>query len=232
MKKYFALSDIHGAAISIDDFIAKGFEPNNDNHYIVLMGDYFDRREGNMYEVLQFLEYVQETYPTRSSLIIGNHDEMLLNILEQIDNLSERHGVYASKLDLDLYYMNGGRPTLRELIGGVTIAAEYTLAKEKRVKRLIRLIRSFEPYFETDKYIFAHAGIDENRNINTWDRDMIKYENPTDKTIILGHTTFFHLGGEAVINDEYTISKSSRLDNNIYLIDNGSGQNITIWEEE
>lgn len=227
---YFALSDIHGADVSMKNFIESGFDIDNPSHKIVLMGDYWDRRKGYSYQIVQFIEYLQRELPHRSTILIGNHDEMLLEVLEKLYRVPIGDNITGMLLDLQLYFSNGGDVTIRELVGGVTPSATMTAAKHRRIGRLINLIKSFEKYLETQDYIFTHAFINKERRTDTWDRNMIYSEGFDNKCIVIGHTSFFHLGAEAIIHN-WKWAESSRIHNNVILIDNGSGTNIVKFKE-
>lgn len=230
MKTYFAISDIHGSNISYQDFIDKGFEPGNENHYIILCGDYFDRRKGHMYDIVQFIDFLKETFPTRAHIIIGNHDKMFLDLIRSIDELSTEDHIHYDDVHHERFYRNGGKTTMRELIGGITINSRYTRAKKGRINRYISLIESFEDFYETDTYIFTHAFINKERETDVWNREMIYSVNETGKTVIIGHATFGYLD-ERIAIKENTFAYNTILDNKVYIIDDGSGKNITVWEE-
>lgn len=215
MNKYFAISDIHGRAVNWLDFEAKGFERNNPNHYLVSLGDFFDRGTEN-YEVMKFFEEAKKELKDRCILIIGNHDQMLLDIVKPLLKIDIEDQMIVSQLDLSLYHQNGGKSTLRELVGGVSFGAVMTIPKMLRIKRLVRFLESLEDYFETDHFIFTHAGINEDRIIDTWDRYMIDRDQFTDKIIVIGHSIHNNAGG--VLNK-----------GNIYNIDDGSGRNIQVF---
>lgn len=55
MRTYFVLSDIHGPNHALSRFEEMGFDFYNEQHYMVFVGDYFDRYDKNL-EVLEFCE--------------------------------------------------------------------------------------------------------------------------------------------------------------------------------
>ena len=74
MKKYFIASDIHGF---YDEWMKaldeKGFDIENEDHIIVVLGDLLDRGPG----VVKCLEFVNGLKPERKILIRGNHEDLM-----------------------------------------------------------------------------------------------------------------------------------------------------------
>ena len=232
-KEYFILSDIHSREVSIDDFINRGFDPNNDNHVIVLLGDYFDRFN-KPYEVLLFCEYIMDTYPNRSILLKGNHDEMLENLLRQMVNSNIHEEVLMDPIDYKLFIANGGHPTMSKLIGGVSQAANMTPAKMYRVKRVLSFLNKLQYTYETDKYLFVHAGFDQDGKVDTWTPSTIYEENNTGKIIVAGHMMFEYLEETFVEIQKLEtgmVAVNKRINNNVLLIDDGTGNNIVKLKE-
>ena len=80
----FAISDIHGRKVTLEDFESKGFDRENPSHKIVCIGDYFDRGTQNM-EILEFCEHAKDELGTdRFITIYGNHDEMMMTFLKDL----------------------------------------------------------------------------------------------------------------------------------------------------
>ena len=71
-KKLFVVSDIHSFYTPFKKALDEnGFEPNNENHWLIVCGDAFDRgKESN--ELLDFLMSLE-----RKVLVKGNHDILL-----------------------------------------------------------------------------------------------------------------------------------------------------------
>ena len=76
MKTYFNVSDIHGEYKSLIEALdAAGYDKNNENHWLISAGDLFDRGFQNV-EVYEFFKNTD-----RKLMILGNHDEFLLDFL-------------------------------------------------------------------------------------------------------------------------------------------------------
>ena len=80
MKKYFVVADVHSFyKIMLDTLNAKGFDVNNNEHYLILCGDLFDR--GN--EPKELFEFVQ-SLGDRFIYVRGNHDDLLIECVEEL----------------------------------------------------------------------------------------------------------------------------------------------------
>ena len=78
-KKYFVVSDIHGHYKELKKALDEaGWERANKNHILIVCGDIFDRGEENI-EVYKFLKDIPKT---RRKLIKGNHEYLLLKMIE------------------------------------------------------------------------------------------------------------------------------------------------------
>ena len=78
MPKFFVTSDIHSYYTELITALNNaGFDANNEDHYLVVCGDYFDRgtQSKEMYEYLMSLE--------RKVLVKGNHDDMMVDMLRR-----------------------------------------------------------------------------------------------------------------------------------------------------
>lgn len=72
MLKFFIFSDCHSFFTPLKEALEKaGFDPNNEEHWVIGAGDYFDRGD----ESAQILEYLQSL--PRKILVKGNHEGLL-----------------------------------------------------------------------------------------------------------------------------------------------------------
>lgn len=233
--KTFALSDIHGRTLNMGMFEAKGFDIDNPEHHIVLMGDYFDRHDKNR-EVLEFIIALKEQLPERVHLLIGNHDGFMMESIDYILEHSHEK-IVTDDVFLPRWLRNGGEITIQQLIGNILTAPTLTDSHRENLLKLQKFTHSLEDYFETDSSIFTHAAIDEARNIDYWDRTPIISENTLGKDLYIGHTTFPdalemypHL--EYFENETKKYLYNPDLDNHVYMIDNDKGNNIIVVEEK
>lgn len=79
MKKYFIVSDIHSQyQMLIDALSKKGFNPNDENHFLIINGDVLDR--GN--EGKELIIYLESLIKKEKLIgILGNHDVFIKNII-------------------------------------------------------------------------------------------------------------------------------------------------------
>lgn len=136
MKKFFVVSDIHGF---YDEFRAAldaaGFDPSNLDHYLVSLGDNFDRGPKNT-EVMNYLMSLD-----RCILVRGNHEDLMEDMI------------------------NRGGPLWNDYSNGtVDSALEFGEAKELTQGVLTNIKFKIKPffdsmlnYFETKNYVFVHG---------------------------------------------------------------------------
>ena len=138
MPKFFVVSDVHGfydaMKAALDD---AGFDPNNEEHWLVSCGDNLDRgRQPN--EIINYLMSLP-----RCVLVRGNHCDLLLQCIDR---------GYATHND----FSNGTAQTILDLAPHAeTIDVTFSVAYHK-VKPLIDKMVN---YFETKNYIFVHSFI-------------------------------------------------------------------------
>ena len=79
MPKFFVTSDIHSFCTPLKKALdKKGFDPNNEDHWLVVCGDVFDRGDESK-EVLYFLMSLE-----RKILVKGNHEWLLEQCVNEI----------------------------------------------------------------------------------------------------------------------------------------------------
>lgn len=170
-KRLIAIGDIHGCDRALRGLIA-AIAPDPDDT-LVLLGDYVDRGPDSK-AVLDVL--VQLARRTRVVAIMGNHEEMMLNVLSgELDhNVWLKHGGLST---LDSYGFNGDRdfvpPEHREFFD------------------------SMVDYYEEDGFFFTHASYDPLLPLNEqpvhdlrWHslRDGVPGPHFSGQTAIVGHT--------------------------------------------
>jgi serine/threonine protein phosphatase 1 len=111
---------------------------------------------------------------------LGNHEHMLMNYLEGVNE--------------DKYLENGGIATLRSY--GISHAEEPEKRKTKISRAHRQFFESLLPSYETDDYIFVHAGMKPGLPLNEqikhdllWIRyEFIDAEDDFGKRVVFGHT--------------------------------------------
>jgi serine/threonine protein phosphatase 1 len=181
MNKIYAIADIHGCLDKLTELLNK-IEIDKQNDTLVFIGDYIDRGKYSR-EVVDYVIRLQAEYENIICLL-GNHEQMFLNYLEGIDE--------------SLYLENGGKATLDSY--GILLSDDVEKRKAKFPAKHNIFFQSLLPYYETDKYIFVHAGLrpgQQLKNQTLCDLLWIRYEfieSKIDfgKMVIFGHTSFMN----------------------------------------
>lgn len=190
MPNFFVVSDIHSHYTPLMKALNEsGFDPSNEDHWLVVCGDVFDRG-GESNEVLHFLMSLE-----RKVLVKGNHDTLL-------EECCMREYPYSYDVS------NGTLRTIQDL-GGV-YGVPFDECCQTTWNRLARYRELLVNYFETQNYIFVHSWIPiisqnggyckynenwRNASDSSWEEAM--WGNPFDmhmlglnqtgKTIVFGH---------------------------------------------
>lgn len=190
-QKFFVTSDIHSGYTPLKKALnEKGFDLNNETHWLVVCGDCFDRL-GESKELLKYLMSLK-----RKILVKGNHDLLL-------EELCIRGFPYS-------YDKSNGTVRTVQDISGKYSAYDFAEACDITFKKTARYRELLVNYFETKNYIFVHSwivvnkvGVDtyeyredwRNATDSEWEETMWgnpfkKWQeglNKTGKTIVFGH---------------------------------------------
>ncbi len=182
MHKIFAIGDIHGCLEKLEDLLEQ-LAVDRQSDTLVFIGDYIDRGKYSR-EVVDYLIRLQREY--RNVICLrGNHEQMFLNYLDGVNE--------------GLYLGNGGRATLDSY--GILLSDDLEERKAKIPEEHMNFFRLLLPYYETDHYIFVHAGVRPELPLNRqaiddllWIRfEFIENENDFGKTVVFGHTPMKNL---------------------------------------
>lgn len=169
--KIFAIGDIHGLFDRLLDLITK--IPLEKDDILVFLGDYIDRGPDSK-KVIDYLIKLREKRGGDLTIFLkGNHEIMFLDFLDG--------------KNIDLFYYNGGRKTIESY----SIGGEFFLPEEH-----LKFFKELLPYYETNDYIFVHAGLRPSISIESqkeedlyWIRgDFIFSDYNFGKKVIFGHT--------------------------------------------
>ncbi len=230
----YALSDIHGRTFSLDDFKELGFDLNNKDHQIVLIGDYFDRHDDNHGVYLE-IQRMRTILGDRLHLIIGNHDGFMLEFIDYVLN----HNKVGEPLEtepvlMERWLRNGGAITLEQCFLIKEDDLIFTQAMKDRLLLYKEFCDGLLPYVEIEDTIFTHASVDADYNYDYWDRELIHKPNPfKDRKIVVGHSPYRYtqqFKNLEVVPCESGIGTqciNKELRQGICIIDNGEGDNIT-----
>lgn len=175
-KRYLAISDIHGEIDKFEQLLEQTkFDSERDQ--LILLGDYIDRGTNSK----AVIEKVMGLKESGSVVLKGNHEDMMEKAFEHDDNIGR-------------WMKNGGGKTL--LSYGVeesTMASGLTILNPLREH--LAFIKKLDHYFETDDYIFVHAGVEPALSLSStdpyrlmWIRDEFHAGYNGNKIVIFGHT--------------------------------------------
>lgn len=218
-KKIFAVADIHGhyniLKKSLDE---AGYDENNPNHLLIVLGDHFDRGE----ESLSVYEYLKRLSDENKAIVLkGNHDNMFIDYLmgTKISPFDYFHNgenaTFAEFLHQTrpfetwcLLYNNIEEPTTQDFANWLSEAREEI---NNEYPELLEWMQNMPYYYETSNYIFTHASIDTavsdwhfphcyNGKYTDWDALLWddgsffgKYLTNTNKKVVIGHFGTDHL---------------------------------------
>jgi hypothetical protein len=161
--KLYVCSDIHSywtpLKLALDE---KGFEPNNPEHLLLVLGDVFDRgAESN--EVYEFLNNL-----TNVVLVKGNHEDLMEEVWTRGYCLSHDRS-------------NGTQRTVNDIFYRHTNFEPYDPIKVSE-KLLRPFFAKMVNYFETKNYIFVHGWIpcDTGKLAYPWYQHGRKFKYRTD----------------------------------------------------
>lgn len=174
MGRFFAIGDIHGSYEKLRTLIGK-IDIDFRNDTLVFLGDYIDRGTGS-YDVVSYLIDLKKQYEN-IVLLKGNHEEMLEDYLKGKNRLT--------------FLANGGQQTIDSYV-----AAGRSFSTDLFPREHIDFFNSLELFYETDNYIFVHAGLRKNVSIAEqkqedllWIRShFIKTGYDFGKRVVFGHT--------------------------------------------
>ena len=213
---FYIMSDMHGFYREfykrIDQMSnLRTITDEGEEDMLILLGDYIDEG-GNSFRLLQKVFSLQHGWPDRVIALRGNHEEWFLDFLDGKDD---------AWLGADINLRTSRTFLSKEQFEKVI---EFGLAGDAQKiypfirqcilddhKELIDWIRSLPYYYETEKQIFVHAGIDEEAE-ECWelgtsnDYFVNKYPVTTGrfyKDIIAGHIGTASISGDKDFHDIY-----------------------------
>jgi len=176
MQKIFVVGDIHGCFDKLCALMDK-IPLNEKQDQLIFIGDYIDRGSSS-FDVVKYLIALKKRVPG-TIFIKGNHEDMLQNYLDGSDRFT--------------YQLNGGQQTLDEYLNRSDNKDAFPIPSEH-----LDFINSLQLYYQTDDYIFVHAGLREKVPLKSqdkmdllWIRDeFIHSDFNFGKRVIFGHTPF------------------------------------------
>jgi serine/threonine protein phosphatase 1 len=180
-RKIFAIGDLHGCAVRLRELLSRlPYEPGRDR--LVFLGDYINRGPDTA-KVLDLLCALKERDPDLIALL-GNHEYLLLEYHRSGDPALLP---YLRKMGIDATLKSYGMHTAFSL-QSLDFLPDAHLA----------FLKDLRLYWETEAYIFVHAGLEPHRALAEQDatsfceaRDsFIAGDHDFGKRVIFGHTEF------------------------------------------
>ena len=225
----YAMSDIHGYLDALKQKLE--LVDLSGNNRIIFLGDYIDYGSDSG-DVLRCLyDYQQKHGKDKVIMLKGNHEVMFL---EWIDEFGKKITPFMEAMVYDSWLKTDSEQdynTFRTLVSNEQFesftnmeqkasfaainAAAVKLVLENN-RKLVGWIRSMGSFYETDRQIFVHAGVDEDAGEDwkwgTGDEIFLwKYPAMTGafcKTIIAGHVGTGSIAGHSDYHDIYYDGKS------------------------
>ena len=174
MGKIFAVGDIHGCLQKLKNLM-NAIDINGQQDMVVFIGDYIDRGP-DPFGVVQFIIDFKRDKKNVICLT-GNHEDIFICYLT--------YGIYKTA-----FYMNGGHTTL--------VSYNHPAEIEDIPRHHQVFFNSLLPYYETEGYIFVHAGLRPGVPLERQDKydllwirsEFINSSCDFGKTVIFGHTGF------------------------------------------
>lgn len=151
---YFVVADVHGYYYELINALnEKGFNPEDENHKLIVCGDLMDRGP----EAVQLQKYILELMERDKVILIkGNHEDLILDLIINI-------GFYTFRFRDSHHYSNGTIDTCEQLVK----MSDYDVMHNplKFVTKMVNtpfiktIIPAMKNYFETEHYIFVHGWI-------------------------------------------------------------------------
>lgn len=191
-KRIYAIGDIHGCSHLLEEMmqlIRLDCEHYRGECWTIFLGDYVNRGPSS-HQVLQRLS--QMAMEPRHVFLMGNHEEVLLNIINGKENLVKFFLSMGGKETLLSYGMS------HEQLKIYTFNDIYQYIKSSIPEFHINFLKSLYNQFFIDDYMFVHAGIDLNKpaveqdpGVTRWIRaGFVDRDFEYEKTVVHGHTIF------------------------------------------
>lgn len=236
-KNIYIISDLHNHyTITVDALKEAGYDENNSNNLLVVLGDILDRGP----EALEVFNWLYKlTSEGKAIVLSGNHHPMFISFLE-------------GSTDPFNYFNNGLNETIADfwhrsipfetwcLLDGKCEQNLQSYCKwckicsediNKEYPDLLPWLKSLPDYLETKSFIMTHGTIDGNcpdwhNPPNGWEdchwakpRDFMQPFTNIDKTIIVGHIDCGTLREENHLGKPNDYSICKRIDEKIIGLD-------------
>jgi serine/threonine protein phosphatase 1 len=166
----FAVGDIHGCFDKLQALLKE--IPLKEGDKLIFLGDYIDRGPSSK-EVIDLILAMQKKMGDNLVCLKGNHEKMFLD--------------YLAGINIEVFLANGGMATIKSYSEG----GNFFVPKEH-----LLFLKNLRLYYETEDYIFVHAGIYPSKALSEqseddllWIRGEFIYSDfDIKKKVVFGHT--------------------------------------------
>ncbi|PKP51570.1 MAG: hypothetical protein CVT92_12320 [Bacteroidetes bacterium HGW-Bacteroidetes-1] len=224
MNNRWVIPDVHGCSKTLRSLFDNLIKPSKKDE-LFFLGDYIDRGPDSK-GVLDFIMELQKKEYT-IKLLLGNHEDFCIRAWEEDKKKKKFLGIKVKTKTQSIWEMHGGIDTLE------SFGAKYT---SEIPEKYIQWMRETKLYFELEKHILVHAGLnfsiddplsDSYAMLWTKDFDVVP-SKIRHKKVIHGHTP---------VNLEFLdhVIKSPSyhfidLDNGVYMINRAGYGNLLAYE--
>ena len=200
ISRHIAIGDIHGNIKALT-LIIDAINPRpTDTLYF--LGDYIDRGDDS-YSVVEFLINLQSHPPCKIIMLMGNHEQMLINSHKNSDDKPYWKSMWAK---------NGCKETLDSYKRrGLSKIPDYHLS----------FFNELLPYYETEWAIFCHATPCEYADMPHQKEDGFFWRRPSEANMLNGYR---HVSGKPVICGHTSQRNYPVKTAQLLLIDTGCGK--------
>jgi serine/threonine protein phosphatase 1 len=198
---YFVISDIHGMYKQFEHILTHWDKEST----LVILGDLIDRGPQSL-DVIRKVMALKEGFGEMVIFCKGNHEDMLLNYIDQPELNHER------------YFRNGGRETMASFFQQLPMnmednnEIEQAYIIKENYKEELDFLAGGELYKVVGDILFTHAGFDSaNADFTStterdfiWVREHYLKENLTPYVNVFGHTPlqFIHESNEIWMSED------------------------------
>ena len=168
MKKYFVCSDVHGFFTPMVKALEeKGFDKENKDHILILVGDMLDRG----HEAREMVDFCLELLEQHRLLFVkGNHETLFFDFISELDKdggtINSMGGYipphHISNRTCDTVTQLTGKSYYDFIMGDYDY--DKDILQNEYVIKFKKLVDSSFDYFETPRYIFTHGWIPNKNN--------------------------------------------------------------------
>ena len=160
----FLIGDIHGRADLLDDLLNRidryVGNRNLQGPHLVFCGDFIDRGPQSA-AVLDRVREMQDMLPGHVHCLMGNHERMLLDFLDDPQNQAGRWLRYGG-IETIISYEVSFPDSLISTPAVEALARDLTAAMERGGRNTVQWLRALPLFWQSGNVVATHAGADPN----------------------------------------------------------------------